>query len=161
MKGAGITALADAIGRGFVAGLLGTAAVTLSSTIEMKLRGRSGSKVPAQAICKALGLEATSEEAQQRLNNLVHWGYGTAWGAVRGLVAAAGLRGVPATLIHFGMIWGAEQLTLPKVGVAPPITQQQSEEIAIDAWHHFVYAETTGAAYDRIFGSQPNKMDKR
>ena len=65
---------------GLVAGLAGTAAMTLSSMVEMKLRGRSASKAPAQAICKSLGLETVSEEAQTRLNNLVHWGYGTAWG---------------------------------------------------------------------------------
>ena len=42
MKNATVTTVADAVGRGFVAGLLGTAAMTLSSTVEMKLRGRSG-----------------------------------------------------------------------------------------------------------------------
>jgi hypothetical protein len=127
MKNAAITTLADAVGRGFVAGLLGTAAMTLSSTAEMKLRGRSGSKAPAQAICKALGLETASDEAQQRLNNLVHWGYRTTWGAVRGLLGAAGVGGVPATLIYFGLIWAAEQTLHPKVGVAPPITEQRPQ----------------------------------
>ena len=151
MKNAPITTLADAVGRGFVAGLLGTAAMTLSSTVEMKLRGRSGSKAPAQAICKTLGLETVSNEAQQRLNNLVHWGYGTTWGAVRGLLGAAGIGGLPATLIYFGLIWAAEQMMLPKVGVASPITEQRPEEIAIDAWHHFVYAQSAGAAHDALF----------
>lgn len=42
MKNATVTTVAHAVGRGFVAGLLGTAAMTLSSTVEMKLRGRSG-----------------------------------------------------------------------------------------------------------------------
>ena len=155
MRNATITTLADAVGRGFVAGLLGTAAMTLSSTVEMQLRGRSASNTPAQAICKTLGLETTSEEAQERLTNLVHWGYGTAWGAVRGLIGAAGFSGLPATLTFFGLVWAAEQMMLPKTGVAPPVTEQPPEEIAIDAWHHLVYAQATGAAYTALFS--PNR----
>jgi hypothetical protein len=40
--------------------------------------------------------------------------------------------------------------------VAPPITEQPPEEIAIDAWHHFVYAQATGAAYDALFSHDPS-----
>ncbi|MGH7826247.1 MAG: hypothetical protein ACREQ7_13870 [Candidatus Binatia bacterium] len=148
-----MTRLADGIGKGLVAGLAGTAAMTLSSMLEMKLRGRSASKTPAQAICKALGLETVSEESQARLNNLVHWGYGTAWGSVRGMLASAGIQGHPATLLHFGLIWAGEQIMLPRVGVIPPITEQSAEEIAIDAWHHFVYAQATAGSYDWLFGA--------
>lgn len=147
----GIALIADAIGKGLVAGLAGTAAMTLSSTVEMKLRGRSGSKAPAQAICKTLGLETTSEAAQARLNNMVHWGYGTVWGAVRGLIAAGGVTGVQATLMFFGLVWAAEQVMLPKVGVAPPVTEQPPEEIAIDAWHHLAYAQAAGTVYETLF----------
>ncbi len=59
VKNSAVLTLADAVGRGFIAVLLGTAGMTLSSTMEMKLRGRSGSEAPAQAICKALGIETT------------------------------------------------------------------------------------------------------
>jgi hypothetical protein len=41
-----------------------------------------------------------------------------------------------------GLIWAAEQIML-QTGVAPPMMQQPVEEIGIDAWHHFVYAEGT------------------
>ena len=146
-----IAHLADGIGKGLVAGLAGTAAMTLSSTIEMKLRGRSTSKTPAKAICKSLGLETVSEKAQERLNNLVHWGYGTVWGAVRGGVESSGVHGAQATAIHFALLWGAEQIVLPQTGSAPPLTKQPIEEIAIDAWHHSVYALATGAAYAALF----------
>lgn len=146
-----IAHLADGIGKGFVAGLVGTAAMTLSSTVEMKLRGRSASKTPAQAICRSLGLETVSEDAQERLNNLVHWGYGAAWGAARGVVETAGIGGAPATALHFSLVWGAEQIVLPGTGVAPPLTKQPIKEIAIDAWHHWVYAQATGAAYEKLF----------
>jgi hypothetical protein len=52
-----ITALAHGIGKGLVAGLAGTAAMTASSTLEMKLRKRKGSAAPAKAAEKALGIE--------------------------------------------------------------------------------------------------------
>jgi hypothetical protein len=151
MMTSAIARLADGIGKGLVAGLAGTAAMTISSTIEMKLRGRSASRTPAKAICKSLGFETVSEEAQETLNNLVHWGYGTTWGAVRGVLEAIGIHGVPATLAHFALVWGAEQVLLPKTGVAPPMTEQPAEEIAIDGLHHFAYAEGTGAAYGALF----------
>jgi hypothetical protein len=146
-----IARLADGVGKGLVAGLAGTAAMTFSSTVEMKLRGRSASKAPAQAICKSLGLETVSEEAQTRLNNLVHWGYGTAWGAVRGLLEVSGVHGMAATVVHFGLVWATEQIMLPRTGVAPPITEQPINEIAVDAWHHLVYAEATGLTYAGLF----------
>lgn len=157
MNNTGLKGMADAVGRGFVAGLLGTAAMTLSSTIEMKLRGRTASKTPAEAICRTLGLETISDEAQQRLNNLVHWGYGTTLGAARGLLGATGLNGLPATVIFFGLVWATEHTMLPKVGAAPSITEQPPEEVAIDAWHHFVYAQATGSFYDALFVRGQNR----
>jgi hypothetical protein len=38
--------------------------MTLSSTIEMKLRGRPASSTPAQAAAKVLGVEIVGEEAK-------------------------------------------------------------------------------------------------
>ena len=37
---------------------------------------------------------------------------------------------------------------LPSLGVAPPITEWGAEEIAIDAFHHAMYAAATGMAYE-------------
>jgi hypothetical protein len=96
--------VAAAFGKGLFAGATGTAAMTASSTLEMKLRGRGASSAPADAASKVLGVEPVDEEAQARFSNLVHWGYGTAWGGVRGLVAAAGLSGTRATAVHLGMV---------------------------------------------------------
>jgi hypothetical protein len=85
--------VAAAFGKGVFAGAAGTVAMTVSSTIEMKLRGRPASSAPARAAAKVLGVEPVDEEAEARFSNLVHWGYGTAWGGPRGLLAAAGLSG--------------------------------------------------------------------
>ena len=115
--------IAAAFGKGIFAGVAGTAAMTLSSTIEMKVRGRPASSTPALAAAKVLGVEPVDEEAKARFSNLVHWGYGSAWGGARGLLAAAGLSGLTATAVHFGAVWGSEQAMLPALGVTPPLTE--------------------------------------
>ena len=76
--------VAAAFGKGLFAGVAGTAAMTVSSTLEAKLRGRGASTAPAQAAAKVLGVEPVDEETMARFSNIVHWGYGTAWGGVRG-----------------------------------------------------------------------------
>jgi hypothetical protein len=168
----------DSIGRGLVAGLAGTAAMTVSSTLEARLRGRAPSTAPARATAKVLGIkEFDSDLASARFNDLSHWGYGTSWGIVRGLLAAAGLSpaagtlaprapgdraGRPAapggagrapTLAHGAAVYGAEQVTLPALDVAPPAIFWSKTEIAIDAFHHAVYAVATGLAYGFIDGA--------
>ena len=139
--------IAASVGKGLFAGVAGTAAMTISSTLEMKIRDRQASNTPAKAAGKVLGVEPTGESEQARFSNLVHWGYGTSWGAVRGLIDAAGLEGKEAAAAHFLALWGSEQVMLPALGVAPPFWQWGAKEVAIDAFHHLVYAGATGVAY--------------
>jgi hypothetical protein len=139
--------VAAAVGKGLFAGVVGTVAMTASSTIEMKLRGRPASSAPAAAASKVLGVEPKGQSGEARFASIVHWGYGTSWGAVRGLIGAAGLRGLRANATHLGAVWGAEQAMLPALGVAPPFWEWGAKEVASDAFHHLVYASATGAAY--------------
>jgi len=143
-----MTTIADHIGRGLVAGFAGTAAMTLSSTLEAKLRGRPASSAPARATAKLLGIKTFEDDrAAARFNDLSHWGYGTVWGVVRGLLSALGLSPRAATVAHGAAIYGAAQVTLPALEIAPPAIFWPKEEIAIDAFHHTVYAAATGGAY--------------
>jgi hypothetical protein len=145
--------VAESIGRGLVAGFVGTAAMTVSSTLEAKLRGREPSSAPARATAKALGIkEFDGPIAEARFNDLSHWGYGTGWGVVRGLLAATGMPPRAATVAHGAAIYGAAQATLPALEVAPPVVFWAPQEIAIDAFHHVVYATATGIAYDLLDG---------
>jgi hypothetical protein len=146
-----LDSFATAVGRGLVAGLAGTAAMTVSSTLEARLRRRAPSTAPARATAKVLGIrEFESDLAQARWNDLSHWGYGTGWGVLRGLLGATGLSQRHATLAHGAAIYGAAQVTLPVLDVAPPSIFWGSREIAIDALHHAVYAAATGLAYSAI-----------
>src|SRR5213080_3758322 len=98
--------------------------MTVSSTLEAKLRGRPFSTAPAKAAAKALGIESFDDgAAYARFSNLVHWGYGTGWGVARGVLRALGVSPLLATPAHF---------------------------IAIDVFHHLVYVTATGLAFELL-----------
>jgi len=146
-----VNQLATTVGRGLVAGVAGTAAMTVSSTLEAKLRHRAFSTAPADAAAKVLGITGfTDEAAHSRFSNLVHWGYGTGWGVPRALLGMNGRSAARATAVHLAALWGSEQVMLPALSVAPPITFWGREEIAIDGFHHAVYALSTAIAYEAL-----------
>ena len=146
-----VATVSEAVGRGLAAGLVGTAAMTVSSTVEAKWRGRAFSHAPADATAKALGIrEFVSDAAYDRFSTLAHWGYGTGWGVVRGLLGAAGLGPAAATAAHGAAVWGNAQVALPALEVAPPAWAWPREEVLIDLLHHAVYALATGLAYEAI-----------
>lgn len=125
--------------------------MTVSSTLEQKIRGRPASSSPAKAAEKALGIKSfENEAAEQRFSNLVHWGYGTGWGVVRALLRTLGASPAAATAGHFAAVWGDSLVTLPTLDVAPPVTTWGKEEIAIDVWHHIVYTAATSVAYESL-----------
>jgi hypothetical protein len=146
-----LTTTATAIGDGIVAGFLGTAAMTASSTLEARLRRQRPSSAPARATARALGIAAfDSDRAKARFNDLSHWGYGTGWGVARGLLGATRMPPVRATAVHGAAVWGSAAVTLPALEVAPPFVFWGAKEVAIDVLHHTVYALATGAAYRLI-----------
>lgn len=145
-----IADLAARAGIGLAAGLVGTAAMTASSTIEAKLRGRGGSSAPADAAGKVLGVEPSGEPGRQRFAQIVHWLYGTGLGAARGVLDGLGLPPAAATVAHAALIWGSEQVALPALGAMEPVYKQPPAEIGIDLIHQAVYAGTTGAVYTRL-----------
>lgn len=148
-----LSTIASNVGKGLLAGFAGTAAMTVSSTLEARLRARSPSTAPARATAKALGIATFADDhAAARFNDLSHWGYGTGWGAVRGLLASTGISASAATAAHGAAVWGSAQVMLPALEVAPPVVFWQPQEIAIDLLHHAVYALATGAAYELLNG---------
>ena len=148
-----LNTIASSIGKGLLAGFAGTAAMTVSSTLEAKLRGRAPSSAPARATAKILGIKEFEDGiAEARFNDLSHWGFGTSWGVLRGLLDAAGISGKKATALHGAAVYGNSQVMLPALDIAPPSVFWPKEEIAIDAFHHAVYALATGVAYELLNG---------
>ncbi len=142
--------LGTAIGIGVMAGLVGTAAITVSQMIEMKADGREPSTAPVDAVSKVMDMEPTDEEKKAKVSQQIHWAYGTSWGVARGLISFIGLKGWKATLVHFASIWGTEMMMLPALDLAPPATEEDAKTISIDGLHHAVYAIAAGLAFDAI-----------
>jgi len=124
--------------------------MTISSTIESKLTDRGSSSAPADAAGKVLGVQPRDEEGQARFSNVVHWGYGTSWGAVRGLIELAEPSLPAATATHWAAVWGSSLVMLPALDVAPAPWKQPASGLATDAFHHMVYAVGTSVAYALI-----------
>jgi uncharacterized membrane protein YagU involved in acid resistance len=139
--------VASAIGAGLLAGVAGTAAMTVSNTLEARLRRREPSSTPSDAAGKVLGVQPRNPAGKARFSTVVHWSYGTAWGAARGLIGLAGLGDSAASAVHFTAVWGWSLVMLPALNVTPPPWQQPRAELAVDALHHAVYAGATTAAY--------------
>jgi len=152
-----VTTVAQNVGKGLAAGLAGTAVMTVSSTLEARIRGRAASSAPADATAKVLGIaEFESPEAKNRFSTLSHWGYGTGWGVVRALLSTAGLPPKAATAAHGAAVYCNELVMLPVLDVAPPAFLWPRKEVAIDAWHHTVYAVATGVAYELLSSGNGN-----
>jgi hypothetical protein len=157
-----LTKTATAIGDGIVAGVIGTAAMTVSSTIEARLRHRAPSTAPARATAKAIGIrEFENAIAQARFNDLSHWGYGTGWGVVRGFLGATGMPAARATAAHGAAVWGSAAVALPALDVAPPFVFWGRKEVAVDLFHHTVYAIATGLAYELLGAGRRAADDAR
>lgn len=148
----GIGRVAGALGKGLLAGLAGTAAITASQTVEMILTDTEPSTIPADAAAKVFGIEPVDEEKKSKLANEVHWAYGTSWGAFRGLLGAAGLKGLPATAAHFVAIWGGAMTIQPSLDLAPPVKEWNTQTIITGGVHHAIYALVAGAVFDAIDG---------
>jgi len=148
-----------AIGRGLIAGLAGTAAITLSSTVEMKLRNRKPSVTPGKVGGKVLGVKPRDKEGMKRFSNIIHWQYGMSWGLFLSVCELLGFEGTPASFAHFATVWGAALAILPAAEAAKPITQWRPEEISIDALHHAIYAAAAGLAYNALMPKEEEDYD--
>lgn len=142
--------LGAAIGKGLIAGLAGTIAITVSQMIEMRITHRRASNAPAKAVKKALHIEASPTGSKDDFSNEVHWVYGTSWGVMRGLLSMAGITGFAATTLHMAAIWGTAVNIQPKLDIAPPLSEWEPKDIAVDLLHHAVYAIVAGLVYDAI-----------
>jgi hypothetical protein len=142
--------IGSAIGKGLLAGAAGTLALTAFQMLEMKVTNREESTAPADAAGKVLEIQPRNEVGKQRLNQVVHFLYGTVWGVPRALLGAVGLRDPAATAVHFGAVWGTALAMPPALDVAPPPTDMEPKELAMDAARHAVYAVATGLAFDML-----------
>ena len=133
---------------GLAAGAIGTVALTLAERLEMALTGRQPSTVPGQVGAKLTGLDTEADpELVERLNPLVHWGHGIGLGAARGLLDAAGLRPLTATLAFYPVVFGGDAALYKALGIAPAPWHWTPAELATDLFGKGVLAFATSGAY--------------
>jgi hypothetical protein len=140
--------LSAIVGNGVLAGFVGTAAVSMVQAVEMTVKGHAPGTTPADAAEKVLGIRALDDQRRVRLARMVHWGYGTAWGLFRSLLAAAGLYGLGASLLHWVAVWGTATVLLPRVGVTPPARQWPAQRHIAEGVLHLIYAGAAGVVCD-------------
>ena len=143
------SALLSSAAKGAAAGLVGVAAMTAAEKLEQRLTRRPDSYVPARTLAHVAGLRDPDRDDWRR-NMLMHWSNGLLLGAVRGVMAAANLRGPSASLMHtpLRLTWDQTLENLTGVG-APPWTWPR-DELAIDLLHKAVFSFATGAAADAL-----------
>jgi len=141
-----LDAVAVALGRGIVAGIAATAAMTVATTAEMKLRDRPPSTAPAKAAGKLLGVKPR-KKAGDRFATVAHAVSGVALGTARGLLELAGVRGRAAPAAFFAIAWAPELIAVPAAGAAEPPWRWNATELAISAAHHAVYAAAGETTY--------------
>lgn len=148
--GFALSEFAGSVGKGLIAGVAGTIAITISQMIEMKITKREPSSEPADAAEKVLDVKPETPEDKQKFSQEVHWAYGTGWGIPRGILGLFGLKGITATSIHFATIYGTALIMPAQLKVAPPLKEWKPKEFAVDALHHAVYAIVAGLVYDAM-----------
>ncbi len=140
-----------AVARGLAAGVAGTAAMTVYQTAVAKLRGSDASTTPAEVgkrVIRGVFHRRFDEDQTSALNNAMHWGYGTSWGAVYALTDGLGEISVLPRGLGFGTaVWGASLIELPAMKLAPPVWEYPPLELVLDVSYHLVYGIAVAAAY--------------
>ncbi len=144
--------LSQAIGRGIVAGLAGTAVMTaFQKFVEMPITGRKDSYAPADFAQKVLPIHPTSDRARNRLNYATHMALGTMWGTAYGVAVHAGLRGQRAVAAVFVTVYTGDVVLNTALGLYQPTTWS-AQDWAVDIIDKLVQAEATGAIFDHVVG---------
>jgi len=139
-----------ALPRGAVAGLVGAAAMSVSTNLEMRLRNRPPSYAPAKALGRMLGIDANSDQSRKLLGLLGHVATAVSLGTVRGLLDRAGLGPGSGGFALFVLAMAPEVIAVPALGAADPPWRWSRTEVALSVLHHAVFAAGTTGTYERL-----------
>lgn len=148
MVGRGRTLLIAAL-KGAASGLVGVAAMTAAGQVEIALDGRSRSFVPARTLRALLGRPESDAQRSVVWNHAMHWGTGAVVGALRGVWAVTGIRGIPANLHHTAVRLAVDQTLENGTGVGAPPATWPRQELAVDLAGKSLYSFVTGIVADR------------
>lgn len=155
--------------RGLGAGLLGTATMTATQKIAMRLAGADSDSseqqpsdgardpwedapAPAQAarqISQAVFTRDVSPGHIPLLTSVLHWSYGTGWGLVYGVVAerAPRSRALRLGALFGAAVWAMSYVQLVPMGIYEPPWQYPAKELTLDLSYHLSYGVGTGLGF--------------
>ena len=138
------------IGRGVLAGLAGTVAMTaFQKLVEMPITGRDESFAPANFAAKILSIQPKNDQERQRLNWATHFALGAMWGSAFGIARRAGLHGQKAVAAVFATVYTGDVLLNTALGLYQP-SSWSTRELVVDLVDKLVQAEATGLIFDRM-----------
>ncbi len=134
---------------GAAGGVAGAAAMALTAKAEQLVTKRPSSYVPGHTLSHLLRLRDPDSDRWGR-NMAMHYGSGATAGAIRGVMAAANLRGPRASLMHTNLRLSFDQTLENATGVGAPPWTWPRDELVIDVAHKAVFALATGAIADAL-----------
>jgi len=134
---------------GAASGVAGAAAMALTARLEQLVTRRPSSHVPGRTLAHLLRLPKPDRDVVTR-NVAMHYATGALVGALRGVMAAANLRGPWASLMHAQIRLSFDQTLENATGVGAPPWTWPRDELVVDVAHKHVYAFVTGALTDAL-----------
>jgi uncharacterized protein YndB with AHSA1/START domain len=141
---------AAGFGRGFLAGLAGGVAMSLSTSAEMRATGRPPSKLPARAVERVFGIRRLGGTGEQRIMATAHFAVSGLTGAAWGAIASAGLPRTLRTPLLYAMAASPDAAAIPAMGLAPPPWRWSAADVARTVGHHAVYTAVARTAFARL-----------
>jgi hypothetical protein len=149
-----------AVLRGLAAGAAGTKSMTAYQELVAKLRRQDDESQPeswddapapaqvAMRILTGVFQKPVQLDQAERLTNVMHWSYGTGWGAIYGIIqgtaAAPTLR---AGAVFGAGVWAMSYVQLVPTGIYQPPWKYPPKEIALDLSYHLVYGISVALAF--------------
>ena len=156
-----------AVGKGVLAGLAGTAAMTAYQEAVARARGRSAAaeqlkeprtwaEAPAPAqLAKKVSEGVFNKRVVKRqaplITNIVHWSYGAALGGAYGLAASHLRRNAAVQGVAVGTaVWGLAYASRAPLGIYEAPWRYPAKTLGIDFSYHLVYGLGVAAAFEKI-----------
>jgi len=161
-----------AVGQGLLAGVIGNAIFTGYQALEAKLAGGNGAQPekppknwsetaePAQVghrIAEGVFEEHVPLEKAETMTNVMHWLFGTSWGAVYGIYQETFKQPVVSGAALATTVMAFDYTVLPAMKLYKKPWEYAPSTLAKDYAKHFVYGFSVAAAYsalDRLFASR-------
>jgi hypothetical protein len=132
--------------------------MSVSTNVEMRLRGRPPSDAPAKALARLFGVSARGTQRKMQLALAGHLATSVMLGAARGAIARREVGSASAGAALFALALAPEIVVVPALGAAAPVWRWSAIDGAVSVLHHGVYAMTTNACYGWLearAGSRP------